>query len=141
MTEATEPVDPMTRLITQMGKLKGSALWTLDMNPTDSWPPPPPPGEVPDPVMIERFVEHLDWLQEQEESGVLVLSGTINQEYGIGPGMAIIRASSREAAQAIADSEPFHRYGIRNNTVRSWTVNEGSITLKVNLFSNEITFL
>jgi uncharacterized protein YciI len=134
------PDEAMTRLGAHMARLKGVGLWALFMTPTETWPAPPDPGSLPAPEMIERFVEHLDWLEAQERAGVLVLSGTLDQELGIGPGMAIIRASSREEAEAIAETEPFHRYGIRQNTVRSWTVNEGSLTLKVKLFTNEIAF-
>jgi uncharacterized protein YciI len=123
-----------------MARLKGVGLWALFMTPTETWPAPPDPGSLPAPEMIQRFVEHLDWLEAQERAGVLVLSGTLDQELGIGPGMAIIRASSREEAEAIAETEPFHRYGIRQNTVRSWTVNEGSLTVTVKLFTNEIAF-
>jgi uncharacterized protein len=101
---------------------------------------PPAPGDLPDLVMMQRFVEHLDWLEAQEQANVLVLSGTIDQEFGIGPGMAIIRAESREAAEQLAATEPFHRHGLRHNTIRSWTVNEGSFTVSVKLFGNQIAF-
>jgi uncharacterized protein YciI len=134
------PDEVMTRLGAHMGKLKGVPLWALMMTPTQSWPKPPEPGEMPDIEILERFVEHLDWLEAQEQADVLVLSGTLDEEYGIGPGMAIIRASSREEAEAIAASEPFHRHGLRHNTIRSWKVNEGSLTVTVKLFSNEVTF-
>lgn len=132
--------DVMSRLGSQMAKLKGIRLWTLEMVPTDAWPAPPGDGGLPDPIMLQRFVEHIDWLEAQEQANVLVLSGTLDQEYGIGPGMAIIRAESRESAEQIAASEPFHRHGLRHNTIRSWTVNEGSFTVSVKLFSNEIEF-
>jgi uncharacterized protein YciI len=130
--------DPLARLGDHMARLKGVRFWLLHMTPTDSWPPPPKPGDPLDTVMVERFVEHLDWLVEQEQSGVLFLSGTVDQEMGVGPGMAVLRAASREDAEAIATSEPFHRHGLRHNTIRSWTVNEGSISLTVNLYANEI---
>jgi uncharacterized protein YciI len=138
MSAAEPSNDPFPRLIEHMGKLKGLSFWILQMTPTDNWPPPPEPGSAPDPAMIAHFVEHLDWLQQQERDGVLLLSGTVDQEYGIGPGMAIIRAGSREAAVAIAESEPFHRLGLRANTIKSWTVNEGSVTVTIKLFDNTI---
>jgi uncharacterized protein YciI len=134
------PDEAMARLGAHVARLKGVQLWALFMTPTDAWPSPPSPDAPPDPVMVERFVEHLDWLEEQEKAGVIVLSGTLDQELGIGPGMSIIRAPSREAAEEIAASEPFHRHGLRANTIRSWTVNEGSLTVTVKLFSNEIVF-
>jgi uncharacterized protein YciI len=134
------PEEVMSRLGSHMAKLKGIRFWALTMTPTDTWPPPPAPGEAPDPVMLERFVEHIDWLEAQEKANVIVLSGTLDQEHGIGPGMAIIRAASREEAEQVAISEPFHQHGLRHNTIRSWTVNEGSFTVSVKLFGNEIAF-
>ncbi len=134
------PDEVMSRLGSQMERLKGIRLWALDMTPTDAWPAAPAAGEPPDPTMLERFVEHIDWLDEQEQAHVLVLSGTIDEEFGIGPGLAVIRAASREDAERIAASEPFHRHGLRRNTIRSWTVNEGSFTVSVKLFGNQISF-
>ncbi len=134
------PEETMAKLGSHMAKLKGVKLWLLNMTPTAAWPPPPAPGEMPDVAILERFVEHLDWLEAQEKAGAIVLSGTVDEEYGIGPGMSILRAASREEAERIAATEPFARHGLRTNTIRSWTVNEGSITLTVKLFTNEITF-
>jgi uncharacterized protein YciI len=39
--------------------------------------------------------------------------------------MFIIRAKSREEAEAIAAREPYGAAGWRTNTVRSWQMNEG----------------
>jgi len=50
--------------------------------------------------------------------------------------MAIVRAKSRGAAEADAQTEPFCQAGIRRNTVRGWKLNEGNFTLRVKLFDN-----
>ncbi len=134
------PDEVMTRLGSHVSKLKGIPLWMLNMTPTETWPQPPANGEMPDVETLQHFVEHIDWLEAQEKANVLVLSGTVDEEYGLGPGMAIIRAGSRAEAEAIAVTEPFHQLGWRHNTIRSWKVNEGSLTVSVKLFSNEVTF-
>jgi len=81
---------------------------------------------------------HLDWLEQREADGTLLLSGPVDQDLGLGRGLIVLRAASRAAAEAIVADEPMARAGYRNNTVRSWTVNEGSITVRVDLMANSI---
>ncbi len=81
---------------------------------------------------------HLNWPEQLEADGTLLLSGPVDQDLGLGRGLTVLRASSREAAEAIVADEPMVRAGYRNNTVRSWTVNEGSITVRVDLMANSI---
>ena len=52
-----------------------------------------------------------------------------------GSGIAIIRAPSLEAAVAISDTEPFHREGLRVNTVHGWQLNEGTVRLSFSLLT------
>jgi uncharacterized protein YciI len=84
--------------------------------------------------------EHIVWLQEQEKSGVLFLSGAnADGEDWDGSGVAIIRAPSLEAAVAISDTEPFHREGLRVNTVHGWQLNEGNVHISVSLLTNKFS--
>lgn len=77
---------------------------------------------------------HLLWLRDMEERGVLFLCGPIGWGEGWdGSGMGVIRADSLEHAREIAAQEPYHAAGLRHNDVDSWTVNEGSLTVKVQL--------
>ena len=93
--------------------------------------------------LTEQFgsllLSHLKWLEQKETEGVIVLAGPVDMEHGLGPGIAAIRADSREEAEAIAASEPFVNAGYRANTVNAWNANEGSLTLRVDLFANRIT--
>ncbi|HTU72793.1 MAG TPA: YciI family protein [Trebonia sp.] len=84
--------------------------------------------------------EHIVWLQDQEKNGVLFLSGAnVDGEDWDGSGVAIIRAPSLEAAVAISDTEPFHREGLRVNTVHGWQLNEGNVQISLNLLSNKFS--
>jgi hypothetical protein len=67
-----------------------------------------------------------------------VLSGPVDQEVALGPALSVFRAPCREDAEALVADEPMSVAGYRTNTVRSWTVNEGSISLRVNLFADEL---
>lgn len=48
-----------------------------------------------------------------------------------GEGMEIIRATSLEEAQRIAEADPMHRSGARSFTIRPWLLNEGSVTVNI----------
>ena len=84
--------------------------------------------------------EHIVWLQDQERNGVLFLSGAnADGEEWDGSGVAIIRAPSLEAAVAISDTEPFHREGLRVNTVHGWQLNEGNVQISLSLLTNKFS--
>ncbi len=85
--------------------------------------------------------QHLAYQREMEESGKLVLAGPLSDSTGeemSGGGLIIYRATSMEAARAIADNDPMHRTGSRTYTLRKWLVNEGSISLTVGLSAQKI---
>lgn len=86
--------------------------------------------------------DHLLWLLDKEKCGVLLLSGPFVDETGYenfdGSGQAVIRASSLAEAERIAATEPFAKAGLRKNTVFGWRVNEGQITIKVNLLQGSV---
>jgi uncharacterized protein YciI len=95
------------------------------------------PAIDPRPVIGPYLEAHLDWLIEQENNGTLFLSGAAADETEWdGSGVAIIRAKSRAAAEAIAVTEPLHIAGLRKNTVRGWQLNEGNVNIRLKLFDN-----
>ncbi|NEA43309.1 YciI family protein [Streptomyces sp. SID11385] len=116
-----------------LAKLRQQQLYLLDMTMIT-------PTEDPLPVLGPHLDEHLAWLIERENNGTLFLSGQLGDETGWdGSGMAIVRAESRAAAEADAQTEPFCRAGIRRNTIRGWQLNEGRLTLELKLFDNSFT--
>lgn len=137
MSEPTDQTaeDPGAALGEILPRLANRTFWLLEMTPTDRWPAPDAP---PTPEMMQHFVEHLRWLEAREADGTILLSGPLDQEAGIGPGLTVLNVATREEAERLAAEEPFGRLGLRENRVRSWTVNEGSLTLTVKLFARTV---
>jgi uncharacterized protein len=75
--------------------------------------------------------EHLQYMINLEKKGVLFASGPFlsGERVAPGSGMTILRASSLEEAQAIAEQDPFNASGMRAFEIREWQLNEGSYTL------------
>ena len=74
------------------------------------------------------LAQHLRYIFDLEDRNLLLAAGPLDRDVG-GPvdGIAIIRAASRDQAQAIATDEPLHKVGWRINTVRSWELNMGAL--------------
>ena len=97
----------------------------------------PAPG-----VTLEKMREmrepHLAFQVELERRGIMFGAGPLfppGTDMWQGEGMVIIRAASHAEATEIAASDPMHKSGMREFTVREWMMNEGTITLKVS-YSN-----
>ena len=74
------------------------------------------------------LAEHLGYVFGLEDQVRLLAAGPLDRDAS-GPvdGIAIIRADSRDQAQAIAANEPLPKAGWRINTVRSWELNMGAL--------------
>lgn len=97
---------------------------------------------VADPLAAMQPVlrDHILWLRDRERDGSLFLSGANRDEVGWdGSGTAFLRAGSRAEAIEIAETEPFHRAGIRKNTVQGWLLNEGQVRVTLGLFDDRYT--
>lgn len=76
---------------------------------------------------------------ELERTGVLFGSGPFLAEGGIKPGSGttILRAASREEAASLAERAPFYKAGMRSFEVRTWKLNEGSFTVRIDYYSGD----
>ncbi|MGH8676027.1 MAG: YciI family protein [Burkholderiales bacterium] len=86
--------------------------------------------------VLANLDAHLEFQKDLERRGVMFGAGpfwTEDEQYCELDGMVIIRAKSIEEARAIADSDPMHRSGARSFTIRPWLMNEGTITLKIEM--------
>ncbi len=83
-----------------------------------------------DPETMKVLVDHLLFLFDLEERGILFMAGPLrdgkNPSSWNGSGIAIIRAESAESAEKIFSEEPFAKAGLRTNSVSGWQLNEGS---------------
>jgi uncharacterized protein YciI len=80
--------------------------------------------------------EHLKHQIRLEKDGIMFAAGPLTAEDGQRVGG---RAESFAAARAIADSDPYHKAGLRKYTLQRWTVNEGSYGLRVNYSDQTVT--
>jgi uncharacterized protein YciI len=87
------------------------------------------------PMLRSKLKEHLEYLIGIEKSGTLFASGPLFDRHGqmTGDGITIVRAQSFEEAEALASADPFVVAKLRSPTVRRWVVNEGRITVSVDL--------
>ncbi len=78
--------------------------------------------------------EHLEYLIDLEQRGILFASGPFPAEDGVEPGsgMIVLRAASLEEAVMLADEDPLHKSGVREYRVKAWQLMEGSFSLRVN---------
>lgn len=88
-----------------------------------------------EPVLI-NIEEHLRFQVDLEKRGIMFGAGPFwddDEKNWSGDGMVIIRAPSLAGARAIAAEDPMHRSGARRFTVRPWLLNEGTLTVRLNL--------
>lgn len=78
----------------------------------------------------EHIQDHLGYLRELEDRGVLFAAGPVwtdDGDYFEGDGMLIYRAGSVPEARAIADADPMHASGARTYRITPWFVHDGTI--------------
>ena len=91
----------------------------------------PTNGMVP---VMENLEEHLKFQVSLEKKGIMFGAGPFWEDNEIdwnGEGMVIIRADSVAHAIEIGNSDPMHKSGSRNFTVRPWLLNEGNIEVSL----------
>ncbi len=90
---------------------------------------------VLDPAQIAPHqLAHYKWMIAQEKSGHIVLSGPVFDEAGAAVGgMTLFALSDLVAVRALAESDPFIASGAMGFELRVWQLNEGRLTLSVDL--------
>ncbi|HEU0073753.1 MAG TPA: YciI family protein [Dehalococcoidia bacterium] len=124
----------MDEIMSRMARLQ---LYAIFMRPTEKYDTESEEGR-------EIMRRHLQFQLEMEDKGILLAAGPLD-DFGRAStlvkyrdstpagerlidasGMYFIVAPSREAAEAIAASEPFEAAGWRTHTLCSWMLNEGT---------------
>ena len=87
--------------------------------------------------------EHLAHQVAIEKKGILFGAGPMFEDGAKSPirGMIIVRAANFDEARAIAESDPFHKAGLRSVTVEKWVMNDGSYTVTVNYSDQTATIV
>ncbi|MFV8320302.1 YciI family protein [Mycobacterium sp. 23] len=84
---------------------------------------------------VQAHIEdHLGYLRELEDRGVLVAAGPVwtdDGDFFEGDGMLIYRTGSVLEARAIADADPMHASGARTYRITPWFVHDGTIGKRV----------
>lgn len=117
MSDASIDVHPLTQ------KFLGREMYLVVTRPVRS------------PEIAKRLGDHLAHQVDLEKRGIMFAAGPLYSKGSTVPeaGMFVLRANSFEEAEAIAMSDPFHAAGLRTFTIQKWRINEGSITVTVNL--------
>lgn len=77
---------------------------------------------------------HIDHQIELEQTGTLVAAGPwVNPDGKITGGLMIMRAASESEVRAAMDSDPFVTSGLFEFDVHRWKLNEGRLSLVVDL--------
>jgi len=101
------------------------------------------PAGDPDKVK-DTLPAHLAYQAEQEAKGALFLAGPLSDESGDqmeGMGLIIYRAESLDAARTLAENDPMHQTGARSFVLRRWMINEGSLSLNVQLSAQTVSLV
>jgi len=79
--------------------------------------------------------KHLAHQVELEKRGIMFAAGPLYPRDSNLPeaGMFVLRANSFEEADAIARTDQLHAAGLRTYTLQKWRINEGCISVTINL--------
>lgn len=94
------------------------------------------PGEATTAADIQTHLDdHLRWLLQLEQTGVLVMSGPLVDGPRVAPGsgITVLRSETEQEARTIAGADPFVHQGLRTFELLRWRINEGSITVHLSL--------
>jgi uncharacterized protein YciI len=87
--------------------------------------------------LMKALPDHLHHQIRMEKSGAMFAAGPLRPAGTEQPpgalGMFILRAASEAEARKLADADPMHSTGARTYDLYEWTMNEGRISISVDL--------
>ena len=95
----------------------------------------------PSPEKLKALLpSHLEYMISLEKRGVLFASGPLADGDGPpnGAGLTILRAANARKARELAEADPFVRNELRTFELKEWTIMEGTLGLRVNLFDQSV---
>jgi uncharacterized protein len=92
-------------------------------------------------AMAPHVAEHLEYMNDLENSGKLFASGPFIQEgILVGDGLTILNTSTLDEARALMLAEPLVKRGLREFQLHTWELREGRITVTLNASSSGFAF-
>ena len=95
-------------------------------------------------AVLANMEVHLAFQVSLEKDGILFAAGPMwsdDEKTWEGEGLVVVRAGSRDEAIAIAERDPMHRSGARGFTVRPWMINEGTLSVRLDLSSQTFSIV
>jgi uncharacterized protein len=95
---------------------------------------------VPPEKLQPFLLAHLEYMIELEKRGHVFASGPLADGEGppTGQGLTVLRAKDAKEARTLAEADPFFKAGLRSFELKEWTINEGSLGLRVNFSDQSI---
>ena len=96
--------------------------------------------KTPSKLTPNLILEHLHWMVDLEKRGIIFLSGPLfdssgNQSVGI----TVFRAEDFSSAKKIALSDPIVNSGVAEVELKRWQLNEGRLSINVDLSDQTYT--
>ena len=83
--------------------------------------------------MMPYVADHLRYMNELEERGLLFASGPfIKEGVVVGDGLTILRTADIDEARRLMEDEPLVRRGLRRFELHRWELREGRISVNLN---------
>lgn len=92
--------------------------------------------------VVEVLPDHMAFIHEIERNDIMVMGGQttrMGDSDAGGNGLVVIRASSFAEAKKIADQDPMHTSGVRDYELYEWAINEGELTIRLNMSDQSFT--
>jgi uncharacterized protein YciI len=84
--------------------------------------------------MLSFVADHLRYMNDLEDRGLLFASGPFVQEGGVvGDGLTILNTSDEAEARHLMENEPLTKRGVRSFELRKWELREGMIPIRLYL--------
>ena len=124
MPDLPSNVHPIT------AKLLGKEMYLVVVRPVRS------------PEIEKKLAEHIAHQIDMEKRGIMFAAGPLYSRGSDIPeaGMFVLRASSFEEAEALANEDPLLKAGLRTFTLQKWRVNEGGFKVTINFSDQSMKF-
>jgi uncharacterized protein len=83
--------------------------------------------------MLSFAADHLRYMNDLEDRGLLFASGPFVQKGVVGNGLTILNTNEEAEARRLMENEPLIKRGMRSFELRKWEMREGMIPIRLHL--------